>query len=355
MACLFGVDKLHNYSLLTLLLDEKIFFLFIAFLLSGCFITAYSGDNNLAQDSDSDQDSLVNVIGWFVNHDTVDYWIEQTRGRLTPDDTVKTAQTSAKVRLTVVDSTATGYKLDYTFLDFRVEHIEGSKLSSFQERVAEKLGKALIGTTVQFETDEFGVITNITNFEQLKHKVKSIYKIIFDEIKNSPEGKEMANAGINVDNMLNSIDENRMVEDLISELRLLFIWHGNAFAIGKGSEHEEASDTTYASDTYTIVSIDPDEGIYTVDNEVVSVIPVQEVIDFVYKQFGPSDVDVSKLMKVVEGMGVEDGIFSSALAIEYFFDGWPANAVKQEKMTIAGYGQVKQTYIYMTYCASREQ
>lgn len=334
---------------------KKVVFLFIALLLSGCFITVYSGENNNAQDNDSDQDSVVNVIGWFVNHDTVDYWIEQTRARITPDDTVKTAHTSAKVRLTVVDSTATGYKMDYTFMDFRVEQIEGSKLSGFQAMVAEKLGKKLCGTKVQFETDEYGVITNITNFEQLKPRVKSIYKELFEEFKNTPDGKEMANIGINIDNMLNSIDENKMVEDLISELRLLFAWHGSAFVIGKVTEHEDASDTTYASDTYTTASMEPDEGIYTIDNEIVNSIPAQEIVDCLYKLFGSSDVDNSMVMKAVENMGVEDGILSSSLAIEYFFDGWPANAVKQESMIMRGYGQVKQTYIYMTYCASREQ
>ena len=64
------------------------------------------------------QDSTINVIAWFNKHDTATYWVNESSWDINGNDTVRTSSVAMKVRINVVDSTANGYKMDYTFLEF---------------------------------------------------------------------------------------------------------------------------------------------------------------------------------------------------------------------------------------------
>ena len=56
----------------------------------------------------------------------------------------------------------------------------------------------------------------------------------------------------------------------------LFFCHGNTYKIGETEEHEDATENSYESDSNRSVSIDED-GNYTIQGEVISVIPQSDI------------------------------------------------------------------------------
>ncbi|RGS44232.1 hypothetical protein DWX90_16050 [Segatella copri] len=71
------------------------------------------------------------------------------------------------MRLVVNDSTSKGYKMSYTFLDVKADSVGDNFRDKMMAMVAERTAKSVIGTTVNFETDEYGRITKITNLSNL--------------------------------------------------------------------------------------------------------------------------------------------------------------------------------------------
>ena len=105
------------------------------------------------------EDSVVNVVAYFCKGDTCEYWIYENEWKVNGKDTVKTLGVSTQVRLVVNDSTSKGYKMSYTFLDVKADSVGDNFRDKMMAMVAERTAKSVIGTTVNFETDEYGRIT----------------------------------------------------------------------------------------------------------------------------------------------------------------------------------------------------
>lgn len=174
-------------------MKKLVILIFSLLLTAGCLISR-------AQASSSDEavveDLTVSVIGWFSKCDTLDYWITQGEWKINGQDTLKTAGIATKVRIVVTDSTSAGYKMDYTFLEIIGDTIENSPLSNFHNFIVEKLGQSIIGTTVHFETDELGKITQISNLDQIREQVKSLFDDAMAELAAIPEIKALRNLAL---------------------------------------------------------------------------------------------------------------------------------------------------------------
>lgn len=93
------------------------------------------------------QDSTINVIAWFNKHDTVTYRVNECSWKLNDKDTVLSTSFSMIARVNVVDSTATGYKMEYTFLDFPTNTLpnSASAIERFENQITERLVKKIVG------------------------------------------------------------------------------------------------------------------------------------------------------------------------------------------------------------------
>ena len=205
---------------------RNILFLIISFILIACGIVSNAQTNSQPESNLEAQDSTIDVVGYFSKNDTLIYWINQSNWRLGPSDTIKTAGVSTKVRLTVVDSTSTGYKMDYTFLEVRGDSVVYSGQDNYQttlNTLVEKLNKKIVGTIIHFETDEFGSITKINNLGQIKRQAKSLFKESMKELMQMPEivglKKEF---NIDIKEMVKDVDSDKLIDGYLEELKLLF-------------------------------------------------------------------------------------------------------------------------------------
>lgn len=320
------------------------------------------------------EDSVVNVVAYFCKGDTCEYWIYENEWKVDDKDTVKTLGVSTQVRLVVNDSTSKGYKMSYTFLDVKADSVGDNFRDKMMAMVAERTAKSVIGTTVNFETDEYGRITKITNLSKIKKQAKALFKASMKDIASMPIMQEMKKAiGLDFMKIGSQANTDEVVEGYLEELKLLFACHGSQYAVGEHHEHEDATKDSYANDTYINASLEKN-GKYTISCEVVSVIPKETVKEVMGGLMGAiteglkgkktedgkdHDDDIKDLedgfKKEIEKAVDQDAQTSEYLSVTCFEDGWPSSVLKQNKSVIAGRGKLKQKLIEACRFAQREK
>lgn len=296
-------------------------------------------------------DSIINVIGYFCKNDTIDYWISETAWKFNNGDTIKTAGVSTKVRIVVTDSTSTGYKMTYTFLDCVGDTAVDKGLGAFQNKIVEKLGKKVVGTTIEFETDEFGHITKFNNLGKIKKQAKGLYKDCMNEFVNVDEIKGLKDMGIDMKKLINrNVNTDELVDGYTKELNMLFACHGRSYPIGEDHAHEDASDTQYENDSYVTVSKDEDDD-YHLSFDVVSIIPqsvIKDKVDELVGMFVNNDIIDDFATEYDKQVNV-DATSDSYLEYDFISNGWPYKVLDQTTNMIGKVGKCKQTYIWIDH------
>ncbi len=326
---------------------KKLLALILSAVLAVCCVTPCNGATQ-QDDNTISRDNRLDVIGWFCKRDTAVYWIEESNWKFNNGDTVQTAGISTKVMITVTDSTATGYNMDYTFLDVRGDSITNSELGNLQNRLVTLLGKKIIGTTIRFETDEYGQIVKFNNLAKIKKQAKTLFKDAFKEIERLPWTKELKSMGFNLADYTKNIDSDLLVDGYLEELKLLFMYHGKAYSLGETTEKEEETETQYANETYRNITID-DDRCYSITTDVVSTIPqsdIKAMVSGIVDNIDNADVKNNFNANFDAAVNV-DCTIDSYLKIAFLPNGWPYEAVKQENTTIGKNGKAKQKYIYI--------
>ena len=314
------------------------------------------------------EDSVVNVVAYFCKGDTCEYWIYENEWKVDGKDTVKTLGVSTQVRLVVNDSTSKGYKMSYTFLDVKADSV------GVMAMLTERTAKSVIGTTINFETDEYGSITKITNLSQIKKQAKALFKASMKDIASMPIMQEMKKAtGLDFMKIGNQANIDEVVEGYLEELKLLFAYHGSQYVVGEHHEHEDATKDSNANDTYINASLEKN-GNYTISCEVVNVIPKETVKEVMGGLMGAiteglkgkktedgkdydgniKDLD-DEFKKEIDKAAAQDAQTSEYLSVTCFDDGWPSSVLKQNKTVIAGRGKLKQKLIEACRFAQREK
>lgn len=296
-------------------------------------------------------DSIINVIGYFCKNDTIDYWISETEWKFNDGDTIKTAGVSSKVRIVVTDSTSTGYKMAYTFLDCVGDTAVDKGLGAFQNKIVEKLGKKVVGTTIEFETDEFGHITKFNNLGKIKKQAKSLYKDCMNELVNVDEIKGLKDMGIDMKKLINkNVNTDELVDGYTKELNMLFACHGMSYPIGEQQTHEDATETQYENDTYVTVSKDSDDD-YHLSFDVVSIIPqsvIKNKVGELVGMFVNNEIKEDFAAEYDKQVNV-DATSDSYLEYDFISNGWPYKVLDQTTNMIGKVGKCKQTYIWIDH------
>lgn len=310
---------------------------------------AMHGETPSAPETTASPDSIINVIAWFNKHDTVTYRVNESSWKLTGTDTVLTASYSMIARINVVDSTANGYKMDYTFLDFPTDALpdSASAIDRFQNQITDKLARKIVGTTVHFETDEYGRITRYKNLGQIKKQARSLFKEALNEFSKIPEIQGLKEMGFDVKDYAKNVDTDKLVDGYLEELNMLFMYHGLSMQPGENTEHEDATETQYENTTYTSATVDADDGSYSIVQDVTSILPrneLKEIVGGIVESFSNDSITDSFNENFDAQVNV-DCTYEDYLKIDYLGNGWPYSIVRQKSTMIGTRGKVKQTVI----------
>lgn len=310
---------------------------------------AMHGETPSAPETAASPDSIINVIAWFNKHDTVTYRVNESSWKLTGTDTVLTASYSMIARINVVDSTANGYKMDYTFLDFPTYALpdSASAIDRFQNQITDKLARKIVGTTVHFETDEYGRITRYKNLGQIKKQARSLFKEALNEFSKIPEIQGLKEMGFDVKDYAKNVDTDKLVDGYLEELNMLFMYHGLSMQPGENTEHEDATDTQYENSTYTSATVDAGDGSYSIVQDVTSIFPrneLKEIVGGIVESFS-NDSITDSFNENFDAQVKVDCTYEDYLKIDYLGNGWPYSIVRQKATMIGNRGKVKQTVI----------
>ncbi len=298
-----------------------------------------------------DADSTVAVIAWFDKRDTMTYWINESRWNVKDGDTTKTSGVSAKVMLTVTDSTKKGYRIEYKFLEFQNDTVADSMLGGFQNRLVERLSDRIVGTSIQFRTDEYGHITKYENLKEIKRQAKGLFDSAYEEFQKLPVMDSLKSMGVNLDAILKSVDIDAIVDGYTEEIELLFNCHGKEYKIGDTDEHYDETADEYASDCKMSVGFDPESMEYEISSTVDTKIPAKDLKDMMGAVYGvlsdnplPEDFE-----KEYDDQVKEDAVVGTWHYWQYFADGWPAEVISQSTIGLMGQSKLKQTQIVWDY------
>lgn len=315
-----------------------------------------AAEDSLAADTTA-ADTAIDVVAYFAKGDTCDYRITETKWKISGTDTIQTVGVNTYVRLVVTDSTSAGYKMTYTFTGVDCDTTAQSAESRLLRTITDKMRENVVGTTIEFETNEMGTITKINNLGQIKKKGKALFKESMKALAATPEMKALKKeVGIDVTDFTKGVDIDEIVDGYVEELKLLFLCHGKSFTIGESHDHDEATDDDYESDTYRTAFVE-DSGDYSVDVSVVSIIPQADL-----KALVGGIVDMFKNAEVKDQFEKEfdtqvnvDGSITDRYALRCFNDGWPIEVIKQRSMKMGNMlEKVKQTYIGIQHFSERK-
>lgn len=319
-----------------------------------------NGDEEESVEIDSlAQDSVVDVVGYFCKGDTCEYWINEGKWKVNGKDTTKLVDVATKVRLVVTDSTQAGYKMAYTFLEMRMDSTGSHFENEMLRKIMEIGNKSVIGTTVELETNDCGAITKIVNLSQIKKQAKAFFKSSVKALAGMPEMKEMKKMGLDLETVASKAKIDDIVDGYLEELNMLFMLHGNRLPVGEKHDHEAASKDNLENDSYFTVEVDENGG-YSITNEVVNVVPKSDVKELMSalgdglkgvksmkdengKKLGDSFKEI--VDKEFDKYVTEDAHYTSYYSVSCYNDGWPYEAVKQDKMMIGEVGKLSQTVV----------
>lgn len=246
------------------------------------------------------------VIAWFSRNDTLTYWLHETEKIISGRDTVQTLGFHTKVMLTVSDSTASGYGMKMSFVDFRVDTPTEQKLKTVVGMLSRRMLRALPSMTLDFVTDESGHIVNVLNSRQFKKAVKAALPGLEDLM---PDRDSVYADNPRINPLLAGwISPDAISESYLSALDLLFEFHGRTFNIGEFESHEDGE--RYSTDSFVRVSMDPDS--------------------YEYEIYVNADNRIPG----------ESPVYTSELDMKYFMDGWPEEVTSREKVDDGGDGAV---------------
>lgn len=310
---------------------------------------ALHGQTPSTPDTTAPQDSTINIIAWFNKHDTVTYRVNESAWKLNGTDTILTASYSMIARINVVDSTAKGYEMEYTFLDFPTDALpdSASAIERFQNRITAKLAQKIVGTTVHFETNEYGRITKYNNLGQIKKQAKSLFKEASKEFSRLPEIESLKDWGFDIKYYAKNVDTDKLVDGYLEELNMLFMYHGLSMQAGETTEHEDATDTQFENTTYMSVSVDTDDSSYSIVQDITSILPrneLKEMVGGIVESFS-NDSITDSFNENFDAQVDVDCTYEDYLQTDYLVNGWPYSVVRQKATMIGNRGKVKQTVI----------
>ena len=196
------------------------------------------------QAQEEENDSVVNVIGWFCTGDTLEYVYTSKAAAVSGNDTTVTESNWNKFRICVRDSTKKGYVMEYTPLD-----VEPNDTTSLQGRLTYMAARAALGSHVLFSTDEMGAFKEIVNWKEISEQSMKRTVLLIDSIyKDNPAlSSTIAKADL-MESVRKSFDETygskEKMSDLFAGLKLIFSFHGQSFPLGE-SEGETSSGKCY--------------------------------------------------------------------------------------------------------------
>lgn len=217
----------------------------VVMLLSVCLGMGGSVTSGGVSDLDV-QDSTISVVAYFCKNDTMKYVRTQTEFSIENGDTIEKEDKLRETFMLIVrDSTSDGYKIE--FIPLAIEY-EKDTAESVESRLKSTLLEHFKGVTAVFSTDEYGTITGLDNWKEIRDKMKSCIKTMCDSLYSLTSGLDSFMPRSKFEGLMTlMLSSEQGVLSSYDELSTLFSLHGSMFNIGEKTVDNADKDSSFTT------------------------------------------------------------------------------------------------------------
>mgnify|MGYP001805885455 CR=1 FL=1 len=164
-------------------------------------------------------DSTVKVVSYWGLNEKQSYIVTEEKYKVKDNDTTSREFSKYSVDITVVDSTANSYIVDWFYKDYEIK--TDNELVKKVMSIAEDM-------TVKIKTDELGVFQEVINWKEIRDYMLKATKVLIKETQNIP----------NMDKFIKQIEgvygtKASIEAAAIKEIQQFHTFHGASYKLGQ--------------------------------------------------------------------------------------------------------------------------
>lgn len=164
-------------------------------------------------------DSTAQVIGYWDNNEKQSYIVTQEEYKIKDSDTTSREFYKYAVDITIVDSTADSYIIEWFYKDYEIKS---------ENPLIQKLTSIIEDMSIRIRTNELGVFQEVINWKDVKEYILKGTRLLKKETKDIP----------NMDNVIKQLEELYSTKESIElaavkEMQQFYTFHGAKYEYGE--------------------------------------------------------------------------------------------------------------------------
>ncbi|HLP37196.1 hypothetical protein [Lacibacter sp.] len=168
------------------------------------------------------KDSTVQAIGYWDKNEKQSYTITTDKFKIREGDTISKSQLTYDVDITIVDSTANSYVIEWKYSNYRVT---GGEL------IRQKIDAGFQNLKIRIKTDDMGAFEELLNWEDVRDHMKKSSTLLQEEFKHDPKAREIMEEVTKIYNSKANIEA-----IAINDIQQFYTFHGGKYVKGEPVE-----------------------------------------------------------------------------------------------------------------------
>lgn len=202
------------------------------------------------------EDSTVQVIGYWDMNEKQTYTITDEKFKISGSDTTASEFLKYSVDISIVDSTANSYTINWHFCDFDIQ--TDNPITQKIMTIAEEMN-------VTIKTDELGTVKEVVNWEEIRDYIYKATSMLKDEFKEIPNMEKVIGQ---IEAMYSSKES--IESAAIKEIIQFYTFHGGKYKLGEQIRTATKTNNMYGGEPFDtelllwLDEIDPDDNNYII-------------------------------------------------------------------------------------------
>ena len=181
-------------------------------------------------------DSTAQVVGYWNKDEKQSYIITQEKIKIKNSDTTSREFYTYAVDITIVDSTANSYIIDWFYRDYEIQS---------DNELKQKLSSIAEDMTVRIRTDELGTFQEVINWKEVRDYILKGAKMLKKETKSIPNMDKVIKQLEGVYSTKQSIELGA-----VKEMQQYYTFHGAKYELGEEYNADMQAANLYGGDPF---------------------------------------------------------------------------------------------------------
>jgi hypothetical protein len=183
-------------------------------------------------------DSTAQVIGYWDKNEKQTYFITHDKYKIRESDTTSSETIHYAVDVTIVDSSANSYEIDWYYRDFDIQT---------DNQLVRDLASISENITIRIRTDEMGALVEVVNWKEVREYIYKGTKLLKQETKNIP----------NMDKVIKQIEDMYSTKESIEqgavrEIQQFYSFHGAKYEWGENYSAQMQVSNLYGGEPFDV-------------------------------------------------------------------------------------------------------